>query len=262
MQTVDEEKVQNLREILNYQYPFMDSVEMPTKTSVTAIVHKNVLDKDFALLESNDGDELNRFENDEIYDEELSEDKYELPLPKFLEGTEEEKISPAKKGTLVHLCMKNLDFSRKYTLDDVKELINVLCAKKIITEKEKDAINPWYIFKFTKTDIYQDLKSAKEIHKEEPFYINVEAKKVTDKEADDMILAQGIIDLYFIDKDDKLVLLDYKTDFAREGDEQILIDRHKEQLYLYRDALESALGRKVDKILIYSVALGKVIKIS
>lgn len=261
LQTVDDSEVQKLREILAYEYPYLDSTQMPTKTSVTAIVHKNVLNKDLTLLENNEAEEINRFNQDEIFDEQLSEDKFELTFPRFLVGTEEEKISPAKKGTLVHLCMKNLDFSRDYTLDDVKELIDSLCAKKIITEKERDSINPWDIFKFTKTEIFESLKTAKEVHKEEAFYINVEANKVTDLKADDMILAQGVIDLYFIDKDDNLVLLDYKTDFAREGDEQILIDRHKEQLYLYRDALESALERKVDRVFVYSVALGKVIKI-
>ena len=76
-----------------------------------------------------------------------------------------------------------------------------------------------------------------------------------------MILAQGIIDLYFIDKDDNFILLDYKTDFVREGEEQILADRHRQQLYLYCEALESATGRTVDKILVYSVVLGKAITV-
>lgn len=261
LQTVDERDVQNLREFLNFQYPFMESVEMPTKTSVTAIVHKNILDKEKLILEKENTKDEVLNNADEILDNEFQAEEFEFPLPKFLKGTEEEKITPAKKGTLIHLCMKNLDFSRYYTLEDIKELINGLCAKKIITEKEREAINPWDVFKFTKTKIFESLKNAKEVYKEEPFYINVEAKKVTDKKSDDMILAQGIIDLYFIDKDDNLVLLDYKTDFAREGDEQILVDRHREQLYLYRDAIESALDRKVDKVFIYSVALGKAISV-
>ena len=71
------------------------------------------------------------------------------------------------------------------------------------------------------------------------------------------ILVQGIIDLYYIDKSDKLILLDYKTDFAKPGDEQILIERHKPQLMLYKEALESGLNKKVDKIYIYSTGLSK-----
>ena len=72
---------------------------------------------------------------------------------------------------------------------------------------------------------------------------------------------QGIIDLYYIDKDDNLVLLDYKTDFVRPGDENKLINRHKSQLMLYKEALENALNKKVDKIYIYSTVLGKEIEV-
>ena len=63
--------------------------------------------------------------------------------------------------------------------------------------------------------------------------------------------------MYFVDKNDKLILLDYKTDFAKPGDEEILIERHKPQLMLYKEALENGLNRKVDKVLIYSTSLAK-----
>ena len=71
------------------------------------------------------------------------------------------------------------------------------------------------------------------------------------------VLVQGIIDLYYINKDDELVLLDYKTDYVKQGDEQLLINRHKSQLKLYKDALENGLNKKVEKIYIYSTGLGK-----
>ena len=60
------------------------------------------------------------------------------------------------------------------------------------------------------------MKNAKEIHKEKAFYINVKASRMYEisKENDENILVQGIIDLYYIDKDGKLVLVDYKTDYV------------------------------------------------
>ena len=57
------------------------------------------------------------------------------------------------------------------------------------------------------------------------------------------------------------MLLDYKTDFVKEGEEEILIERHTPQLLLYKQALESALEKKVDRIYIYSITLGKEIQI-
>ena len=65
------------------------------------------------------------------------------------------------------------------------------------------------------------------------------------------------MDLYYINKNDELILLDYKTDFAVQGEEENLINRHKAQLMLYKQALENALDRKVDKVYIYSTGLGK-----
>ena len=175
----------------------------------------------------------------------------------------------------MHLCMKNLDFNKDYSLDDIKSLIDDLEAREIITSKEKEAINPWIIFKFTKSNIWSELKVAKEYHKEEAFYINVPAKDVMDTSLDENILVQGIIDLYYITKNDELVLLDYKTDFVAQkepvpmgqnpkrtgpngaSDEEMLINRHKPQLMLYKEALENGLNRKVDRVWIYSTGLGK-----
>ena len=65
--------------------------------------------------------------------------------------------------------------------------------------------------------------------------------------------------MYYIDKDDNLNLLDYKTDYVENGKENELVKKYKKQLDLYKEALEEALNRKVDKVYIYSVYLGKAI---
>jgi ATP-dependent helicase/nuclease subunit A len=249
---VTDEEILELKNKLIFEYKFKGLSDIPTKESVTNIVHKNV-GKEVNLI-----NEEEPLESKEDFEK---ENEITFPKPKFLIGTEEEKISSAKRGTLIHLCMKNLQFGREYNLDDVKELINDLEARKIITDKEKESINPWVILKFTKSNIWKELKEAKEYHKEEPFYINIPANEVMKSSLDENILVQGIIDLYYVTKDDELVLLDYKTDFINEGEEQILIDRHKPQLMLYKRALESGINKKVDKIYIYSTKLGKKILI-
>ena len=245
--SIKEEDIINLKNQLIFEYKYKGLSDIPTKESVTNIVHKNVVVEPFEARNEDNDEEENG--------------KIELPKPKFLVGTEEEKITPAKKGTLVHLCMKNLDFGRDYSLEDVKALISDLESRKIITAKEKEAINPWVVFNFTKSNIWNELKEAKEYHKEEPFYINVPAKDVMETDLDENILVQGIIDLYYITKNDELVLLDYKTDFVEQKEpvqmSQELINRHKPQLMLYKEALENGLNRKVDRVWIYSTGLGK-----
>ena len=259
---VTDEEIASLEKELHFEYKYKDAITIPSKTSITAIVHKD--EEQIRATQINEEDFLEPLKIEEdSFEEEKQEDKKLIledvfPLPKFLINQEEEKVTPAKRGTIVHLCMKNLDFSRQYDLEDVKLLIRDLVNKEIITEKEADSVNAYQIWQFTKSNIWKELSQAKEVHKEEPFYINIPAKDVIDNiTADENILAQGIMDLYYINKNDELILLDYKTDFVKTGEESILIERHKPQLMLYKEALENALDRKVDKVYIYSVVLGK-----
>ena len=116
------------------------------------------------------------------------------------------------------------------------------------------------MYSFKTILIWEELKNAKEVHREEPFYMTIPAKEIYKKDVEEKILVQGIIDLYYIDRNDNLVLLDYKTDYLENGAEE-LIQKYDSQLQLYKKALEDALNTKVDKIYIYSTYLGKAIKI-
>ena len=238
---VTEKDLKDLEEKLYFEYKYKKATEMPTKTSVTQLAHK-----DFATFV--DEDMIKPGEDEEEPTEVM------LPRPKFLNNNDEEKITPSQRGTVIHLCMKKLDFTREYNLEDIKLLIQSLVNNQFITQKEADSISPYQILQFTKSNIWNNLKDAKQYYKEEPFYINQPIE-------DEHILVQGIIDLYYIDKNDNLVLLDYKTDFVREGQEAELIERHKAQLMIYKEALENALDKKVDKVYIYSTVLGKEIEI-
>ena len=246
---VTDTEIKKVENELSFEYEYKADTLIPSKTSITAIAHKNM-------------EEARYNATDEIEVENYEEDEITFPVPKFLNNEDEEKITASKRGTIMHLCMKNLDFSKEYEIQDVKNLVEELKNKDIITEKEANSVNINQILKFTKSDVWEELKSAKEYHKEEPFYINVPASKVQETESTANILAQGIIDLYYIDKNDKLVLLDYKTDYVTEGEEDFLIKRHTPQLLLYKEALENALNRKVDRIYIYSTVLGKKVEIN
>ena len=234
---ITEEQLQELKRKLEFNYQYKELNQIPSKDSVSHLVTGNKPDKKMSQKVP------------------VTKQEKQLDLPK-LEDIEEE-ITPAKRGTLVHLCMQKLDFSVDYDLEKIEQLIEKLKTNNIITKKEAESINPYDILKFTKSNIFKDLQQAKEYHKEEPFYINISANEVMNVSAKENILVQGIIDLYFIDKDDKLILLDYKTDFAKPGDENVLIERHKPQLMLYKEALENGLNRKVDKVVIYSTSLSK-----
>ena len=155
--------------------------------------------------------------------------------------------------------MQKLEEGKTYDIGSVKELIANLVDKEIITPKEAENINPMSILKFTQSKIWQDMKQAKEIQKEKPFYITIPAKELYQEEVSEDILVQGIMDLYYINQKDELVLVDYKTDFVET--EVDLMNQYQKQLSLYKKALEEALQRKVNYVYIYSTFLGKELEV-
>ena len=230
---ISKNEIDKIKQMLEYEYTNKISTMIPTKSSVTKIKQ---------LKQEQVG---------------LNLEKIAFEKPKFLQEDKEEKITSAEKGTLIHLCLQKLNPKEDYNLQKINELIKNLQLKQIITEKETEAINPYKILEFTKSNIWKDLQSAKEVYQEKPFYINVPAKEIYNENIEENILVQGIIDLFFIDKDDNLVLVDYKTDFVECDNEAILIHKYASQLALYKQALELSLNRCVNKVLIYSVFLGK-----
>lgn len=68
------------------------------------------------------------------------------------------------------------------------------------------------------------------------------------------VILQGIIDA-FIMEEDGIILVDYKTDRVKDGEE--LRNRYQKQIDLYSEALEQILGKKVRRRVLYSFSLGE-----
>lgn len=235
-ETEEEKKMrEQIEEKLKYKYQYECEMEVPTKTSVT---------------------KLKQMQEDEKDIEDLLEEKDRVvqltQIPKFME--EKQKLTSMQKGTLMHLCVQKLDESKEYSREDIIEFVSKLLKDGIISENEKQAINIDVLYKYTKSELFTSLKSAKEIYKEQPFYINIPAKDVYDDANDEMILVQGIIDLYYINDKNELILVDYKTDYIPKGKTVNLEEKYRVQLDLYKKALENSLKRKVDKAMIYALS--------
>ena len=241
---VKKEDLEEFKKQIFWVYGYIDSIATPTKTSVTKI--KELENEDDAIVS------LEELSNKQEF-------KQEIAKPKFL--NEEQKISSAQKGTLMHLCFQRLDESKNYTIEQIKEFVQNLVNRNIITKQESDAINITKLYEYTKSNLWQELKNAKEVHKEQPFYINLKSQDVYGNSSNDNILVQGIIDLYYINSKGEIILVDYKTDRINNGEEQKLIEKYSKQLEIYQKALEQSLQKNVSRKYIYSVTLGKEIMI-
>ena len=227
------ENMEKIKNILEWEYKYKDSTEMPSELSVSKI-------------------------------KELSKDTEEkigitLKKPNFL--IEKTELTPAEKGTIMHLCLQKLNYKEEYNLEKLKNMVNNLVNKEIILPKEAESVNYNKILAFLSSNIWKEMQTAKVVEQEKAFYLNLKAKKIYKNNAEDEILVQGIIDLYYITNNDELVLVDYKTDYVENNNEQSLKDKYNIQLDIYKKALEESLNRKVDKVYIYSTWLNKEIEI-
>lgn len=228
---------EEIRERLNWKYDFKGLEKVPAKMSVTKL--KEIYNQNI--------------KNENI----LKRQKIEKIKPKFLDKNAS-RITGAQKGTLIHLCLKMMNQSQEYDKNKIEELINKLVEIEIITENEAKAIDKENLLKYTQSELWRNLKKAKQVYKEQPFYIHIPVKDLySEINSKENILVQGIIDLYYISENDEIVLVDYKTDIVNNGEEQKLINEYSKQLEIYKKALEQAINKKVDKVYIYSLYLNK-----
>lgn len=230
--SIDEEKYKKIDKLLKWNYNYSVAVEAPSKTSVTALKNCRIeIDENQIVLLDD-----NNINNNKVVIDDLSID----------ETTETSKLLPTEKGTLIHLLLQKLDN------DSIEETINKLkindSQKEFLIQSRKVIEN------YINSELYKELKTAKAVYKEAPFYMNIKYK-----DTDEKVLIQGIIDLYYINKNDELVLADYKTD--KNVNEEILKQRYSNQLKMYKIALQQSLNKKVKKCCIYSTFLNKLIEI-
>ena len=84
------------------------------------------------------------------------------------------------------------------------------------------------------------------------------ASEIVNTNLDEDIMIQGIVDLFLIGE--KNILIDYK--FTNIKDEKILINKYKNQLFIYKKAIESAYMLHLDEIYLLSLKYGELIKIN
>ena len=83
-----------------------------------------------------------------------------------------------------------------------------------------------------------------------------------DEYRNEQIILQGIIDLYFEDKNGDIILVDYKTDKCTSEAEQLAVaKKYEKQLILYARAMEKILKKSVKDKYLYLFSPQSVVKL-
>ncbi len=253
---IEEDMTENLKEQLRFVYPHNALSGLYTKTSVSELklahMHK--------AYEKESGEEafVALFPTEEI-----------VPyIPSF--AKESSVVSGAARGSAYHRLLELFDYAQlaEYDADDkddrtsyVSSSIDSFIESGRITQEEMDMVNMKKIGLFLDSDVAARMEAAAKcgnLYKEQPFVLGIEASRLSEEfPSEEKVLIQGIIDVYFLEEDG-IVLLDYKTDAVRTGDE--LKERYQTQIDYYTEALERITGYKVKEKLLYSFALNAVVE--
>ena len=141
----------------------------------------------------------------------------------------------------------------QYTQASLTKELDALVTKGTFTEEERNLLSDTSLYKFFSSDLGTRLINAKRIERELPFSMLFEGKRVYDTLEDgENLFLQGIIDTAF-EEDGEWILVDYKTDRVKSGED--LIKRYKIQMDLYKEALQRLTGMPVKACYIYSFRL-------
>ena len=236
-----EEKLISRRDFI---YPHTIACRIPAKLSVSTLKE--------GFLDEDDGAALLR-----------SDSAITLKAPRFLSPDTPEENNPARKGSATHAVMQFCDFSFAEANGAHAEIAR---QKKLgfLSANDAELADAAAIDRFFQSALYSEIKHARSIHRERRFMITLPASSFTqDKGAlEEDLLVQGVIDCFFADANDRIWLVDYKTDrFASstsaEDVEKELIRRHSAQMHYYKEALRRLCGKEVFRAVIYSFHLNR-----
>lgn len=280
IKAADPQLVGQLKQRFSQRYPYQVDVLRKNKYSVSELKHRAMREK----FEAEQEETIPAF----------LEEPVTPTIPLFIQrqGSVEQETPNrgALRGTAVHRVMECYDFASEKSAQEQMEAME---KEEKITADMRALVKEQTVADFVSSETGRRMALAQRggaLYREKPFVMgfteeelenygfgvgsntdsceNIYEKTDSDQEKEeqkkvrheeDLTLIQGIIDVFWIEKDG-IVLLDYKTDRVQQAKE--LIDRYETQLKLYADALErvfAARKLKVKEILIYSFSLEQLI---
>lgn len=235
---ISSEMAQVVKNQLSWKYPYKLASNHRSKQAVSELKRQQ------EIFNHGSGSELNQ--------------PFSKPLfkrPKFMQ---EKTMTPAERGTAMHLVMQHVDFSKEITESSIQGLLEQMVVNELLSEEQKEAITPQLIVAFFETKLGKRLRNADVIKREIPFSVSLPASEVYAdwNGEEEQVLVQGIIDCLF-EKGHKTILLDYKTDAITdryknfEEAKSILLERYRVQINLYARAVEQILKKPVDEKILY-----------
>lgn len=214
---------------------------------------------------------------------EANVEKNKTKKEEYLELATLSKTTSASKaimrGNIVHKLFERIvkDIRNGEMIDNISsylenllkstDIVKNIKERRILSEEEYGLVNNRddieKITNFINSPLIKVIKEADECQTEVAFTTAKSAKELyKDSESSSDVILQGVVDLLVKIDSKNWIIVDYKTDnITKTNGEKILEERHKEQLRIYKEAVESYYKIKNVKTFIYSYTLSSLIEV-
>jgi ATP-dependent helicase/nuclease subunit A len=225
--------------LINWSYPYKQEELLKSKMSITEIKRMQ-----------NQGEENPGID---MYNTDFSDLTQAGDIPVLASTMKEQPVHGNELGTVIHKLMELADFKHTDKLS-VKSHVKDLFENEILDRRYEPYINPDKIYKMLNSGLGKRMAAADEkgmLYREQQFYVAMKPEDISERYAgyNEMVVVQGIIDAYFIEAGE-IVLLDYKTDHVENIED--LVTRYHVQLDKYAQTLEQLTGLHVKEKVIYA----------
>ena len=180
-------------------------------------------------------------------------------------------LSGSDLGTLYHNFMSLYSFDNNFDIT-----FNKIC--NVEKEVDKDFLFA-KIKKFFDTDIASEMLVAYNnnmLFREQRFMKNFDINYILDllgkdkvvyTNKEEKVIVQGVIDCFYVNQNDEIVLIDYKTDFlnksiSKEKVKEELKNMYEVQLNLYAESIKEITGKNISNKYLYSFKIDEFIEIN
>ena len=221
--------------ILGFTYPYQAAVSQPAKVTATQLKGRKL-------------------------DEEISENTQgslcapALQHPRFWQ--QRHGLTPAEKGTAVHLVLQDLDFGSR----DAASQIDAMLLQNKLTKEQADALDLPMLERFLRSPLAEEIRGARKVWREFPFMCLIEAEPPVSLEGE-KILLQGVVDCFF-ETEAGLTIVDFKTDHVHTEEKQSArVKLYRPQMEAYSAALETVFEKRVTRRVLYFLHSGQAVEI-
>ncbi len=204
-QEMPAETVERLKQSLQFVYRYKDATVIPSKLTATQL----------HVLNGKDSHSFHR----------------NWRKPSFVT----EDLDGTTYGSAVHLFMQFVRYKACDSIENIRQEIARLTDQGYLTIQQSSLINCSKILKFFQTELGEKLRSGN-VLREFQFSLLEDSGKYSNTVSGEKVLLQGVVDCALIEPDG-ITVIDYKTDRVTEDTVMDAVDRYRQQIDVYADAL-------------------------